>query len=57
MTNKSDYKWIETIVMAGLRMIGESQEGERLETFADLYREHDRVMDMIPTVDIPFDYD
>ena len=57
MTNKSDYKWIETIVMAGLRMIGESQEGERLETFADLYREHYRVMDMIPTVDIPFDYD
>ncbi len=33
--------------MAGLRTVGENQEGERLATFADLYAEHDRVMNMI----------
>tara|TARA_R100000700_G_scaffold41068_2_gene59439 strand:- start:2308 stop:2496 length:189 start_codon:yes stop_codon:yes gene_type:complete len=47
MDKTHEYRWIERIVMAGLRTVGENQEGERLATFADLYAEHDRVMNMI----------
>jgi hypothetical protein len=42
-----EQRWIETVVMAGLNRLRENMEGEKLETFADLYAEHDRVMALI----------
>ncbi len=42
-----EQRWIQTVVMAGLNRLRENMEGEKLETFADLYAEHDRVMALI----------
>lgn len=45
--DKKQKRYIERIVMAGLRMIGENDEGEPLETFGDLFKEHDAVMALL----------
>jgi len=45
--DKKQKRYIERIVMAGLRMIGENDEGEPLETFGDLSKEHDAVMALL----------
>jgi len=47
MSKTSDQDWIETVIMAGLNRLREDQDGNKLETFGDLYEEHDRVMDLI----------
>tara|TARA_B100000424_G_C22548104_1_gene311575 strand:- start:214 stop:411 length:198 start_codon:yes stop_codon:yes gene_type:complete len=47
MTKTAGERWLETIVMAGLNSLRENMEGEKLETYEDLYNEHDRVMDFI----------
>lgn len=47
MAENKDQHWIETVVMAGLNRLREDQDGNKLETFGDLYKEHDRVMDLI----------
>tara|TARA_R100001015_G_C4526849_1_gene94317 strand:- start:116 stop:280 length:165 start_codon:yes stop_codon:yes gene_type:complete len=44
MSKKDDQYWIETVIMAGLNRLREDQEGNRLETYEDLYKEYDRVM-------------
>ena len=45
--NKTEYRWIETLILAGLMRTRETQEGEKLETFEDLYAEHDKVMESL----------
>ena len=48
--NKTEYKWIETLTLAGLMRMRETQEGEKLETFEDLYAEHDNVMESLNNI-------
>ena len=45
--NITDYKWIKTLTLAGLMSMRETQESEKLETFEDLYAEHDKVMESV----------
>lgn len=56
MSEKSaDYRWVEQVIMAGLRQIGESRDGERLETFGDLFDEHDKVMGLLRVVNFEYE--
>ena len=47
MSKTSDQYWIETVIMAGLNRLRKDQDGNRLETYKDLYNEHDRVLELI----------
>jgi len=47
MAKTSNQKWIETVVMAGLNRLREDQDGNKLETYEDLFSEHDRVLELI----------
>jgi len=40
-------KWIANVLLAGLNRIREDKEGNRLDTFGDLYAEHDRLLDFL----------
>ena len=45
--DKKQKRYIERIVMTGLRIDGESMDGKRLETVGDLFKEHDAVMALL----------
>ena len=42
--NMTEYKWIETLTLIGLSKIREDHKGNKLETYGDIYDEHDKVM-------------
>ena len=40
-------KWIANVLLAGLDRIRKDKEGNRLDTFGDLYAEHDRLLEFL----------
>lgn len=42
-----NHYWVHTVIMAGLNRMRETQQGDKIETYGDLYDESDRIMRLI----------